>query len=97
MLCLIPFMGVGLPIRNIPLGQPVSCSGCLVSPYSHLPFSGLPETFLWGFSFCFLKSADISVLWEEEQPQPFLDPPLLFLLRNFGFTLMLLEIPFSTV
>lgn len=37
----------------VPLGQPVSWSGCLGSPRSHLPFPRLPETFLWGFPVCF--------------------------------------------
>lgn len=59
MLCLIPF--IGLPIRNILFGQPLSCSRCCVYSCSHLPFSELPETFLWDFSFCFLKSANFSL------------------------------------
>lgn len=50
------------PLGTSPLASPVSRSRCLAYPCSHLPFSGLPETFLWGFSFCFLKSANFSLV-----------------------------------
>lgn len=59
--CLFPFMGVGLPIGNHPLWPAQELLQVLCVPCSHLPFSGLLESFLWDFSFCFLKSANLSL------------------------------------
>lgn len=82
----------------VPLGQPVSWSGCLGSPPFSSAFSTATRNVSLGFSCLFLKvSKLLSVLWGKEQTTALLSPCLSFLLRNFGFTLMLLEIMFSTV
>lgn len=56
-----------------------------------------PEMVLWGFLFVFSVSKLLSVLWGKEQTAALLSPRLSFLLRNVGFTVVLIEIMFGTV